>query len=461
MEEKKFYQVNKKVKMLEDDLNKLSKCELIEKIVQLRAHNSQLKNIIEKTNQTKFLNEKNNRKFDFNKSYKRHVLLKFLYFGWDYQGFASQEDTTATIEFHLFRALIKTCLIENRETSNYNRCGRTDKEVSAFCQGWSKFPEEEQMTKESLEHEIDYCNMLNRVLPNNIKCISWMPLKNKHFSARFDCYERTYKYFFPKGDLDIERMRSGCKFLVGVHDFRNLCKMDVGNGVVNFVRSIKYADIHACQSEHKKDTGYSMYYLKITGKAFLWHQIRCIMSILMLIGEKNEDPSVISELLDIEKNPCKPQYGVASGIPLNLYNCEFDVNGLNKKINENTIVSDSSEKSLINESSDTEELSTAQWIYNKENLTRLIQTIQSEWSIVSIKATMINEMLQDLESAYKRNFGSEAINFQAKNLQQGVKQKQYQKIMNRKRCESLENRVEHYVKKQRLITTENKTNSIE
>lgn len=46
-----------------------------------------------------------------------------------------------------------------------------------------------------------------------------------------------------------------------------------------------------------------MYYLEIVGHAFLWHQIRCIMAVLVLIGQGNEDPSIITELLDVERNP--------------------------------------------------------------------------------------------------------------------------------------------------------------
>lgn len=65
---------------------------------------------------------------------KQHIAIKLLYLGWDYQGFASIEDSTRTIEHHLFAALTKSCLIESRETSDYNRCGRTDKTVSAFDQ---------------------------------------------------------------------------------------------------------------------------------------------------------------------------------------------------------------------------------------------------------------------------------------------------------------------------------------
>lgn len=55
---------------------------------------------------------------------------------------------------------------------------------------------------------------------------------------------RTYRYFFPRGAMNIEAMKKGCKNLEGVHDFRNLCKMDVANGVVNFTRTIKHADIY-------------------------------------------------------------------------------------------------------------------------------------------------------------------------------------------------------------------------
>lgn len=46
----------------------------------------------------------------------------------------SQIDTEETIENHVINALKRCCLIENRETSNYHRCGRTDVGVSAFSQ---------------------------------------------------------------------------------------------------------------------------------------------------------------------------------------------------------------------------------------------------------------------------------------------------------------------------------------
>lgn len=71
---------------------------------------------------------------------------------------------------------------------------------------------------------------------------------------------------------------------------------------------------------------YTIWVLTIKGQSFLWHQIRCIVSILFLIGQNKESPNVIKELLDVENNPRKPEYNIASEIPLNLYLCEFDSN---------------------------------------------------------------------------------------------------------------------------------------
>lgn len=48
---------------------------------------------------------------------------------------------------------------------------------------------------------------------------------------------------------------------------------------------------------------YSIFVIQIKAKAFLWHQIRCIMAILFLVAQGKEDPSIIDELLDVKTNP--------------------------------------------------------------------------------------------------------------------------------------------------------------
>nr|CAI5857047.1 unnamed protein product [Callosobruchus analis] len=169
---------------------------------------------------------------------------------------------------------------------------------------------------------MDYCKILNRVLPSSIQCIAWTPITNA-FSARFDCKSRTYKYYFPKGRLNIELMREASKKMIGSHDFRNFCKMDVGNGVVQFVRNITDITIEPSKSSGVEN-GYTIYVASIQANAFLWHQIRCILSVLLLVGQGKEHPSIVDELLDITKHPRKPEYGMAREIPLNLFHCDYE-----------------------------------------------------------------------------------------------------------------------------------------
>ncbi|XP_067633581.1 tRNA pseudouridine(38/39) synthase [Eurosta solidaginis] len=483
MNEKKL-QINKRAKgrVNREELQKLNKEELIAKCLQLDAYNFQIRNLLQKklgqsdgefyeqlsqleTNgevtTKEYLAEptvtqpnkkQQKRTFDFSKSYRRHVLIKLLYFGWDYHGLAVQEDSNATIEHHIFQALIRTCLIESRETANYHRCGRTDKEVSAFSQIISidlrsKFPPDQQLTPESVQKEIEYCTLLNRVLPRNIQAVAWMPLRSPVYSARFDCVERTYRYYFPKGDLCIEEMQKACELLGRHTDFRNFCKMDVNNGVTNYIREIFKASVQRCEVEHnnskEEEDGYAMYMLEIRANAFLWHQIRCIMAVLLLIGERKEQPDVINELLDVEKNPCKPQYTPAIGLPLNLFHCEFRKHTIQP-----------TEGSSENSNAGKEEHTTS-WIYGHEHLQKLIETIQGEWMQYNIKSTMIRDVLHQLDQIrLSESKNSAPVKAQAWLLQDGVRPRQYQQLLNRKRCESLENRIEHFVKKQRLVVTD-------
>lgn len=37
-------------------------------------------------------------------------------------------------------------------------------------------------------------------------------------------------------------------------------------------------------------------------------QVRCMMALLLLIGQKLEAPEIIDQLLDVQSNPRKPQY---------------------------------------------------------------------------------------------------------------------------------------------------------
>ncbi|XP_026814272.1 tRNA pseudouridine(38/39) synthase isoform X1 [Rhopalosiphum maidis] len=384
-----------------ENLSHLTKEELISIILNLKEQNVKRKKLTRKM--------KPKRTIDFSKYHKRHVVFKLLYLGWDYHGFATQEDSEKTIEHELFRALTTCCLIESRQTSNYHRCGRTDKGVSSFSQAIS-------LTVRSSgddSNELPYCKMLNRLLPKDIRIVAWSPVK-EDFSARFDCGSRTYKYWFPRGDLDVDLMNQALQHVVGTHDFRNLCKMDVANGVVQFYRRITRADIKICSENNQflTNRGYDMCELTIVGKAFLWHQIRCIISVLILVGCGKENENIFKDLLNIENCPRKPQYCLASDLPLNLFDCQFE---------------------------------NVNWIIEDESISEVITSLQCSWATHMIKATMLGEMLKNTETLAENK-----VNNQSNWLIQGVKSKIYQPLLKRPASASLENRIQYYTKKGKL-----------
>lgn len=297
--------------------------------------------------------------FDMSRYRQRQVALQVQYDGSKYYGFASQ-DAEDTIENHLFNALVKLNLIEDRKTCNYSRCGRTDKGVSALGQVVAlkirssiplEVPEDqlpthpcdsvtvkvpEKKSKKGKEQdgkeestsfvekevkEMDYCTMINHCLPEDIRIVGWCPV-TEEFSARFSAAFRAYRYFFVKKDLNLLKMERACHFLVGSHDFRNICKLDIAN-VTNFVREIYYANI-SCFEKCESDESRSVWMLEIRGIAFLWHMVRCIMALLFMVGEGKEEPEIVQQLLNIEQNPAKPSYPMADDFPLVLHECGFD-----------------------------------------------------------------------------------------------------------------------------------------
>eukprot|EP00792_Barthelona_sp_PAP020_P002771 TRINITY_DN1435_c0_g1_i1.p1 TRINITY_DN1435_c0_g1~~TRINITY_DN1435_c0_g1_i1.p1 ORF type:complete len:432 (+),score=121.64 TRINITY_DN1435_c0_g1_i1:32-1297(+) len=278
----------------------------------------------------------NNSNFDWTKYRKRHIALRFFYLGEKFQGFASQPNIPSTVENVLLESLITTCLIPSKDYSDihFSRCGRTDKFVSAFDQvvalyvrtnlknGLGVINPDLDEPNGNEQDEIDFCGRLNRVLPPWLQVYAWAPV-DIGFSARFSCIGRTYRYFFNGNGLQINKMIEASEKLIGEHDFRNFCKMDVEN-VTHFDRTLYNFNIEQVNND--------LFQAIIVGNSFLYRQVRCMMGILFLIGKGDEDSSIIEELLDVEKNPRKPMYDAASPYPLVLYKCHFEPDLLNWNI---------------------------------------------------------------------------------------------------------------------------------
>ncbi|KAI3323923.1 pseudouridine synthase [Xylariaceae sp. AK1471] len=229
-----------------------------------------------------------------------------------------------------------------------------------------------------LTDELAYPRLLNRLLPPDIRILAWCPTTPTEFSARHHCRERQYRYFFtqpayspipqsledpkshsknnkPKnGWLDIEAMRAAAKKYEGLHDFRNFCKIDGSKQLQNYQRRIFESDIvevtnvetalpylsnpeflppAVSSSPTEPSTTASpppppgkfpkVYYFHVRGSAFLWHQIRCMVAVLFMVGQGLEDASVIDKLLDFTAEPRRPAYALANETPLVLWDCLF------------------------------------------------------------------------------------------------------------------------------------------
>ncbi|XP_037482445.1 uncharacterized protein LOC119361242 [Triticum dicoccoides] len=83
----------------------------------------------------------------------------------------------------------------------------------------------------------------------------------------------------------------------------------------------RYFTISACYQRSNHD---ELWFMNIRGSAFLWHQVRCMVAVLFLVGQGLESPSVVDSLLDITRTPRKPQYTMALELPLILRFCLFD-----------------------------------------------------------------------------------------------------------------------------------------
>jgi len=301
----------------EEDLAKLSKEELINlvlKLEQAKPKDQTDDNPTTLTQATKpKKKQKKTKEIDFQNCEKEYVAVKFAYIGINYQGLAIQENTTQTIEHHLFDAMSRTKMIKDYKSCHYSRCARTDAGVSALG---NVFSAALRKTKKG-----DYARIINKNLPEDIRVTGIAPV-HRSFDARFNCLYREYTYFFIQDDMNIERMRRAAKLLEGMNDFRNFCKIDLLN-VKTFTRRILHFEIEKVEGE-PDDSRVAMWRFKIRGFSFLWHQVRCMVAILFLIGRGKEEPEVITDMLDIENMPRKPQYDMASEVPLILKDCAFE-----------------------------------------------------------------------------------------------------------------------------------------
>uniref|UniRef100_H2YEI4 tRNA pseudouridine synthase n=1 Tax=Ciona savignyi TaxID=51511 RepID=H2YEI4_CIOSA len=411
--------------------------------------NSKLQTLREKLQPKK---KRKVRSVNFDSFMFRRIALKIAYLGWDYEGLQENENLDDTIERILRVALRGVRLVPPDCDVYFSRCGRTDKEVSAFSQvivvnvrsKLSAGPEsnmennrleDTQTIEVANETEYDYPVMLNRVLPAEINVIAWAPIEDEQFSARRHCLGREYRYYFHQGNANVSAMNDAAKRFCGLHDFRNFGKVNVVN-CVNYVRRIEHFDIMSPLPSDNLTNPYQICYARIIGSGFIYHQVRSMMAVLYLIGIGLENSDVITQLLDIETHPKKPWFGLVKPQSLVLFDSLYD---------------------------------NIQWRVSETSAVRFLENIQSYWSDLDLKSRLTLELVKltendetirvETENGTTTTYKDIADSL-CKNLNHGVnkklltdcfklKREGYKKLLDRPAGKTLGEHLEHAVRKKR------------
>ncbi|KAL7712380.1 tRNA pseudouridine synthase [Entamoeba marina] len=158
---------------------------------------------------------------------------------------------------------------------------------------------------------MDYCRMLNGILPPSIRCLGWCGVMDD-FSSRFSCVSRVYHYYFHPLEYDVSRMKQAAQLFLGEHDFTNFCKKDP---------EVPHCNRKVLSFEIEEVGGICRFVIE--GTAFLWHQVRYMVASLFLIGQ-GADPINITNLLNPDQYSKPDSFKYAAAYPLVLYQCKFN-----------------------------------------------------------------------------------------------------------------------------------------
>ena len=197
------------------------------------------------------------------------------------------------------------------EQVRINGAGRTDAGVHALAMVANVHMETELICDEIRSY-------MNRYLPDDIAILQ-VKEASERFHARFNATGKTYQYvcydgpskpvfdrkytLFLEHSVDIKKMQSAAKLLMGEHDFKSFC----GNPKMkkSTVRNVDSIDI-------RREDGYV--YLTFHGNGFLQNMVRILTGTLLEVGYGRVRPEAMTEILEAldrsKAGPTAPAHGL-------------------------------------------------------------------------------------------------------------------------------------------------------
>ncbi|MBQ0041215.1 MAG: tRNA pseudouridine(38-40) synthase TruA [Clostridiales bacterium] len=139
--------------------------------------------------------------------------------------------------------------------------------------------------------------------PGDIKILS-AEVKPDDFHARYNCKGKTYRYIIDKtgdifrrnyayqspevGNLDLERMREACQYIIGTHDFKCF-ETAGGTPRETTVRTVSNLTISETDRE---------IVIEITGDGFLYNMVRIIVGTLVEMGLGKKEPEELKTIIE-------------------------------------------------------------------------------------------------------------------------------------------------------------------
>jgi len=211
----------------------------------------------------------------------RNIKLTIAYDGTNYYGFQKQRDKP-TVAGRLEDAIFKV----TKEETKIIGASRLDCGAHSLGQVAS-FKTKSKLLANNLK------NALNSFLPPDIiiKDVedvdeTFNPRHAKQRRYRYIVLNNSYKspiflrysYFFPKF-LNIEMMREVGQIFIGKKDFSSFVRGD-GRSPIREIKSISI-------TQNEGYFGENLIFFDITGVSFLHNMIRCIVAVILKVGEKH------------------------------------------------------------------------------------------------------------------------------------------------------------------------------
>ncbi|HZD44277.1 MAG TPA: tRNA pseudouridine(38-40) synthase TruA [Methanomicrobiales archaeon] len=226
------------------------------------------------------------------------LAFRVAYLGGGFAG-SQMQPNARTVEGEFIAACERLILFPDWREARFAFSGRTDRGVHARGQVAAFDTEEAERALLAL----------NPQLPRDCWCTAYAEV-DESFHPRHDARSRTYRYYMPGIDLNIDEMDRAAHLFQGRHDFSCLARVEEGHSPDRVVLS-----------SHVREEG-DFTVFEVRGESFLWNMVRCMTTVLQWVGAGLAKADLVTDLLE---GRCDERPAAAPAEGLILWDVEYDV----------------------------------------------------------------------------------------------------------------------------------------